>query len=472
MLFSVTRTRFYRQLHPRMWRDRILIWSAAVVSGLSVVAFVKLTEFANHWFADLHKAHFWVPLLLTPIGGVVVVWFTQRYFSSASGSGIPQVIAALHPHMPEEGKGFLVSLRLTLGKMVFGAAAMFAGFSTGREGPCVQIAAGVMQSFHRWVYHKSTLRERDLILAGGAAGLAAAFNAPLAGVVFAIEELSKRFEERSSGLLITAILVGGLVAVSVMGDLSYFGRVTTNAPLIKILWPGILVTICAGFFGGLFSQLVIHSFRNKKWTVNQWRGRYPLRFAASCGLIIAVLGVVGHGAAFGSGYAASEGLLSGTADVSPFYFAEKFIATWLSFWSGVPGGIFAPALAVGAGIGRDISVWTSAVSPPAVIALGMAGFLAAVTQAPITSFIIVMEMTEGRSMVLSLMGCALLASGISRLMGEPLYTVLGHLHLARVDAHLAKKQTKSEKIQKEKADKAERDEAEKAAQSESRAEAG
>ena len=443
MLFSVSRTRFYKQLHPRMWRDRILIWTAAIVSGLAIVGFVMLTEYANRWFAELHRAHFWAPLLLTPLGGAAVVWITQRYFASASGSGIPQVIAALHPHMPENGKNFLVSLRLTIGKMVLGAAAMFAGFSTGREGPCVQIAAGVMQGFHRWVFHKSMLRERDLILAGGAAGIAAAFNAPLAGIVFAIEELSKRFEERSSGLLITAIVVAGLVAVSAMGNLSYFGRVSTNAALIDILWPGVLATIFGGFFGGLFSQLVIHSFQNKTWRVNQWRGRYPVRFAAACGLIVAVLGIVGGGAAFGSGYAASEGLVSGTGDVSPLYFIEKFIATWLSFWSGVPGGIFAPALAVGAGIGRDVSVLTAAVSPPAVIALAMVAFLAAVTQAPITSFIIVMEMTEGHNMVLSLMAAALLASGISRLMGEPLYTVLAHLHLARVDSMMAKVQAKS-----------------------------
>ncbi|MDB6061746.1 MAG: Cl-channel, voltage gated [Verrucomicrobiaceae bacterium] len=427
----------YRRLRPRLWADRLLVWTGAVVTGLTVVGFVELTDYANGWFAAVRTAHEWAPLLITPIGGALVVWLTQRYAVGAAGSGIPQVIAALNPELPATGRPYLVSLRLTVGKIFLGAAAMFAGFSTGREGPSVQIAAGVFQSFHRWVIHKTIIKERDLILAGGAAGIAAAFNAPLAGIVFAIEELSKRFEERSSGVLITAIVISGLVAVSIMGNLNYFGRVSSVAMGAAILWPGIVVTMATGLLGGLFARLLIHSFRDKSWRINQWRGRHPIGFAALCGLVVAVLGLLSGGEVFGSGYTASQGLLSGQGDVSMFYFVEKFIATWASFWSGVPGGIFAPALAVGAGIGRDVALITSALSAPPVIALGMAGFLAAVTQAPITSFIIVMEMTDEHSMVLSLMAAALLASVISRVISEPLYPALAKLQLTRVETLLS-----------------------------------
>jgi H+/Cl- antiporter ClcA len=259
----------------------------------------------------------------------------------------------------------------------------------------------------------------------------------LAGIVFAIEELSKRFEERSSGLLITAIVIAGMVAISLMGNLSYFGRASSTATLPDILWPGIVVTIATGLLGGLFARLLIHSFRDKTRRINQWRGRHPVFFAASCGLVVAILGLLSGGTAHGSGYIASQSLLSAQGDVSVFYFVEKFIATWVSFWSGVPGGIFAPALAVGAGIGHDVALLTSAVAAPPIIALGMAGFLAAITQAPMTSFIIVMEMTEGHGMVLSLMAAALLASFISRLVSEPLYPALAKLQLTRVEALLS-----------------------------------
>lgn len=421
----------YRKVRLRLWADRLLIWTTAVITGLSVVAFVKLTDYANDWFAEIRADSIWLPLLLTPAGGALVVWLTRRHARNAAGSGIPQVMVALNPDLPETDKSYFVSLRLAFGKAVLGAAAMLVGFSVGREGPSVQIAAGVMQSCHRWVKHKAAIKQRDLILAGGAAGIAAAFNAPLAGIVFAIEELSKRFEERSSGLLITAIVIAGLVAISMMGNLNYFGRVSANAALPDILWPGVLVTIAAGVLGGIFSRLLIEPFRNKTWRITQWRDHHPIRFAAACGLSIALLGLISGGTAHGSGYDVTQQLLAGSRDLSPAYFVEKFFATCISFWSGVPGGIFAPALAVGAGLGHDVALLTTTVSSPPIIALGMAGFLAAVTQAPITSFIIVMEMTDGHTMVLSLMAAALIASMISRLISEPLYATLAKLQLDR-----------------------------------------
>ena len=115
------------------------------------------------------------------------------------------------------------------------------------------------------------------------------------------------------------------------------------------------------------------------------------------------------------------------------YVTLRIIATWLAVWSGVPGGIFAPSLAIGAGIGNDVALlagWDA--SSAALIALGMAGFLAAVTQAPITAFIIVMEMVDGHAMVLSLMTAALGASLISRWISMPLYGALAHAQLLRV----------------------------------------
>jgi H+/Cl- antiporter ClcA len=403
-----------------------------------VVAFVRLTDHANTWFAATRSHWPWLPLLITPIGGATVVWLTKRFADGAAGSGIPQVMTALNADLPAAGRHYLVSLRLAVSKILLGTAAMFAGFSAGREGPSVQVGASVLGFFHRWVIHQSLIKERDLILAGGAAGIAAAFNTPLAGVVFAIEELSKRFEERSSGALITAIVIAGLVAVSIMGNLNYFGRVSSAAAWSDIFWADVIVILATGLLGGAFSRLLIESFRNKTWRVNQWRSRHPVGFAAACGLVVALLGLCSNGAVFGSGYAVSQALLSNQADVSPLYFAEKFAATWASFWSGIPGGIFAPALAIGAGIGHDIALLTAAPYAPSIIALAMAGFLAAVTQAPITSFIIVMEMIDGHNIVLALMATAMLSSMISRLVSEPLYATLAKLQFTRVETLLTR----------------------------------
>jgi H+/Cl- antiporter ClcA len=175
----------------------------------------------------------------------------------------------------------------------------------------------------------------------------------------------------------------------------------------------------------LFSRLLIRSLTGQgRDRFSRWRQRYPVRFAAGCGFAVALIGVASHGATLGSGYQPTRLLLEGQDTTSALYVPLRFIATWLSAWSGAPGGIFAPALAIGAGIGSDVAAWTGHPAATALIALGMVGFLAAATQTPITAFIIVMEMVDGHTMVLSLMACALLASGLSRLLGPSLYPQL------------------------------------------------
>jgi H+/Cl- antiporter ClcA len=160
---------------------------------------------------------------------------------------------------------------------------------------------------------------------------------------------------------------------------------------------------------------------------------HPVVFAGACGLLVAVIGVVTRGATFGSGYAATRAMLDETQSAPVIYVLLKFVATWVTAWSGVPAGIFAPSLAIGAGLGNDIALWTHYPHAATLIALGMAGFLAAVTQAPLTAFIIVMEMVDGHAMVLSLMACALLASGVSRMVSRPLYPSLALMQLRRLE---------------------------------------
>ena len=165
--------------------------------------------------------------------------------------------------------------------------------------------------------------------------------------------------------------------------------------------------------------------------LNALRARFPVRFAAAVGLLIAVIGLVSGGATFGSGSEAVKGLLAGNGELNPLQTLLKFIATWLTAWCGVPGGIFAPSLTIGAGIGEGLSQLAGPALRPALIAMGMAGFLAAVTQAPLTAFIIVMEMVDGHAMVLSLMACAMGASLVARMISRPLYEVLAEHMVAQ-----------------------------------------
>jgi H+/Cl- antiporter ClcA len=141
--------------------------------------------------------------------------------------------------------------------------------------------------------------------------------------------------------------------------------------------------------------------------------------------VIACIGWASGGATFGSGYDFTRSLIAGDASLPLLYVTLRFIATWLAVFSGVPGGLFAPSLAIGAGMGSDVALLcASHDQTPALIAMGMAAFLAAITQAPMTAFIIVMEMVDGHSMVLSLMAAALLSSAIARRIARPIYPAL------------------------------------------------
>lgn len=420
----------------RQWLDRAVVLAYAVATGLVVIGFTLLAELANETFLRLGEVATigrWLPLLWTPALAVALLWLTRRFAAGTEGSGIPQVVAALEYPLSEVEQTRLVSLSLSLKKILLVSGGVLAGLSIGREGPTVQVGAGVMQHARRWLSPGSAIDTHDLIVAGAAAGIAAAFNTPLGGIVFAIEQLSRRRGFSHSGLVILSIVMAGLVAVSLLGNLTYFGELKAQQLSWSLFVPGLAVAIACGLAGGLFSRLVVSSFRELPDRFSIWRVRHPFRFAAGCALAVAVIGIVSGQATAAAGYAPTRALLEGHGEVPALYTLLKFCATWLSAWTGLPAGIFAPSLAIGAGIGNDVA-WLAGISGQAaipLIAFGMVGFLSASTQGPLTAFIIVMEMVAGQSMVLSLMAVALVATGVSRLLTPPMFSELAALLVPR-----------------------------------------
>ena len=418
----------------RLWSTRLAVLGFACLAGWAVVALTWVGDKALRQFDLIAGLAWWTPLLWTPLCTAAIVWCTRRYAAAASGSGIPQVMAALSTG-PENSARF-VSMRLSLSKLLLTTWGLLAGLSLGREGPSVQVAAGVMHSTRHWLPKKDLVSDHGLMIAGGATGIAAAFNTPLGGILFAIEELTRSPEQRSNGLIMASIALGGLMAVSVFGNATYFGLIRVD-DLTWTLWgPGLLVVLVSGLAGGVFSRLLVLSLANQG---NDWCSRlrrsHPVAFAAACGLVVALIGVLSQGATFGSGYGHTRALLEGGQTQSALFVPLKYVATWLTTWSGVPGGIFAPCLALGAALGKDIADLTAHPHVTTLIALGMVAFLAAVTQAPMTAFVIVMEMVNGHALVLSLMAASLLASGLARLVSAPLYPALADLQLHALAAH-------------------------------------
>ncbi|KWU52073.1 chloride channel protein [Pseudomonas palleroniana] len=405
------------------WRTRVTLWVAATCAGLLVVMFARLADLALMQFAQQTAWRPWLPFIYTPLVGMLVVWLTTRFFAGAQGSGIPQVIAATR--LAHQGKPVsrLVSLRIAFAKIGLGTLALTGGFSAGREGPSVQVAASIMHFFHRYLPNARVIRPEDLILAGGAAGIAAAFNTPLAGVAFAVEELGRKLETRTSGVLLSTIILSGMVAIAIQGNYNYFGHLDVQDVSLTIIAPAVAAGIGCGLLGGLFSRMLLWPQRHQRFALWEWRRAHPVWFAGGCGLIVAVLGALSGGLSFGSGYGITSQII--VSDIGLPWHAPitRFLATVVTYFSGIPGGIFAPSLAVGAAVGANAAEFFNVAAQP-MIALCMVGFLAAVTQSPITAAIIVMEMIDSHGMVISLMGVALIAKAVSARMGPELYQQL------------------------------------------------
>lgn len=419
-------------LSPQEWLLRFVFWGGAIIVGAIAVLFALGAQMGYRFFHWLLSISPWLPFLVMPAGLAFCVWLSKRFFEGSQGSGIPQTIAALEIEN-ENQLGKLLSLRIAFGKILITFLALCSGASVGREGPTVQIGASIMYSLRKFANFTQQNQLRGLIIAGGAAGVAAAFNTPLAGIAFAIEELSRSFEQRTNGLVLTGIIFAGLASNAILGDYTYFGTVSTSLGSAAA-WLAVLVCgVVGGLVGGGFARVLISAGNGWGGIAGRWMRTRPIAFAALCGLALAFIGLLSGHHTYGTGYDEVRDILANGDSGYEGYGVMKLLATVVSYLSGTPGGLFAPSLAVGAGFGANLSHLITFMPATTVIVLGMVAYFAGVTQAPLTTFIIVMEMTDNHDLVLPLMATALVAHGVSRIVcHEPLYKAMAERFLHRL----------------------------------------
>src|ERR1700761_2608068 len=245
----------------RLWLHYGVFWLGAIATGLVAVFYAKLIDIGYDTFLRYATRYWWLPLPVTPAIGALGVWLTRRYFAGAEGSGIPQVMATLHDSGDLAPR--LLSIRILIGKIVVSFLSILGGFTIGREGPTIHVGAALMFNLRRFYPKRfqamrgATLEKR-LALAGAAAGLSAAFNAPLAGVVFAIEELTRSFEQKSSGVLITAIIFAGVVSLGLQGNYTYFGTIQIDGHFPDLLAVAVVMLgAVTGVAGGSFCWVLL-----------------------------------------------------------------------------------------------------------------------------------------------------------------------------------------------------------------------
>lgn len=413
-------------------RYAVFMCGAGCVALFSMV-FAYIAELALRWNMKLTTATPWLAFVMLPFGLAALRWLTIRFAPQARGSGIPQVIAAVTLPPDSVAQNLLVSFRQQMWKVLLTTGALLAGASVGREGPSVQVGAAAMLTWGRWCQEKMRFRigfhPNALIAAGAAGGLAAAFNTPLAGVVFAIEELGRGTAVRWDRLVLSGVLTAGFLSLAVFGNNPYFSVKVPMLVLHDAWGPVLLCAVVNGVMGGLFAKVLIAGVPGLlPSSCRTWVTGHPVWIAFGCGLVVAALGWATSGATFGTGYEQASALINGESHGTLWFGLAKFVATVVSYFAGIPGGIFTPALAIGAGIGENVAHFMTGMAEPRVLALvSMAAFLAAATQAPITSSVIVMEMTRTQDLTIFLLASALLASFLSRQFNpHPFYHHMGH----------------------------------------------
>jgi H+/Cl- antiporter ClcA len=409
----------------------LFIWIAASLVGVAAVLYAKLIARAQAFYFQFFYEHPTILTLTSPILFVAAAAMVRYFSIEARGSGIPQVLEAIelarHPdHQHQIWVHRLVSLKTALIKILSSTLGILAGASIGREGPTVQIAA----SGFSWV--GSHVRKfypqidfQSFVTAGAAAGVAAAFNTPLAGITFALEEVLEGTFGPFKQLAVLGVVISGITAQAMGGNYLYFGHPNIDLPGLGILILETLpIAVIAGLLGGIFAMTL--SQPEKLRLPRSWWMR-----ALICGVICSLVGWITQGQTAGSGYEVTRKSLEALTDENPgLYFPLwKFATTVLSYLSGMAGGIFAPSLSIGAGIGLSVAKIAGFTTPKACALIGMVGFFAGVVQAPLTAVVIVMEMTDQHTLILPFMVSAFVAQGIGKwLMPIPLYRFLATRH--------------------------------------------
>ncbi len=403
-------------------------WIGSIITGLIAVLYAQIFAFGEEMLHKILDWHLWMIFILAPTGFVLSWWLVKKYAPFAKGSGIPQVMAAVDLANPKDNHLIkkLLSFRILIIKIISSFVLVSSGGAVGREGPTIQIAGSVFRKVYEllpdwW----PKISKKNMILTGAAAGLSAAFNTPLGGIVFAVEELSKTHINYFKTALFTAVIIAGLTAQTLAGSYLYLGYPKTQGVTLWIMFPIVFVS---GISGILSSQLSVAMLKINRLKKKLKTNLSNIIFLVICGLIVAFIAYFLNRDILGSGKDIIERVLFTENKTEAWYVPIlRMLGPALAFTSGGAGGIFAPALSTGASIG---SVFANIMNltdneTNVLILAGMVAFLTGITRAPFTSAILVLEMTDRHSLIFHLMLAGMMSSIFSVLVSRhSLYEVL------------------------------------------------
>lgn len=379
---------------------------SAILTALVAVGFAKMFAFMEAKNVQLlaHDPR-WI-FLSAPISFLLSWWLVMRFAPLAGGSGVPQLMAAVEvsTENDRDRSWRFLNVRIILVKIISSLAMVGGGGAVGREGPTLQIAGSIYRTVHKllppfW----PRVSRRVMMVTGGAAGLSAAFNTPLGGIVFAVEELTKTHMAQFRTALLTAVILSGMTAQWLLGPYLFLGYPQLEPATFSFMYKILGIAVVCGLSGALFCKVLMAFDKVRRKFTATWSQAV---FALCCALLFAftyhLLGV--HTLTSGK-LLLEEYLFAPEVDPSAKDVAARLLGPLFTSSAGGAGGIFAPSLSAGAAIGGWIAQWfePSRGQFNLLVLCGMAAFLTGVTRSPFTSAILVLEMTDRHSAIFQLM---------------------------------------------------------------------
>lgn len=405
--------RINSQAYKRTLLQAIPFWVASILTGLIAVAYAELFGLAESAAKLAYGYAPWTLFILMPACFLLAWWLVLRYAPYAKGSGIPQVIAAIEitGAKNEEKVERLLSVKIILVKIASSLIMAAGGGAIGREGPTIQIASSLFRKINDllppwW----PKIARKNMITTGAAAGLAAAFNTPLGGIVFAIEELTKTHFSYFKTAIFSSVIIAGLTAQAIIGPYLYLGYPKVSEASKLIFFAIILVAVLSGIFGAVMSRIILWVL---KWKSTFRMTHQHVLYIAGSALVLGSIATFVSYDVLGSGKEIMQHTLFTREKYLEWYTPIlRIIGPVLSFTSGASSGIFAPSLASGASIGSVVSGWLELTDSNTNLMMlaGMVGFLTGVTRSPFTSAILVLEMTDRHGVIFHLILAAMTSS--------------------------------------------------------------
>lgn len=405
----------------RAWReghyiDNLPFITTGILAGVVCCLYAMLFSFVENLSVELFHKHSYAFFFISPIFFPLALYLVKKFAPGANGSGIPQVIVCVektHPHLDKRFLGF----RVIFIKIISSVVAIFAGAGIGREGPSLQVSAAIAKQLGKlFAKFHIVVKSEQLFVAGAASGLAAAFNTPIGGIVYAIEELSHDHVRKYKDVLLLSVVISGITAQLIIGNYLYLGYPQISNYLnLKNIVAILFTALFSGVMGSCFSLILVRLIewrKSKNFKTQMW-------IAFFIGLLISLcLYYCGERAVF-SGKETINYILFNRGELPASEAFMRFFTPLISSMTGIAGGIFAPSLSAGAAIGGMISEFFDPTIRNLLGLTGMIGFLTGVTRTPITSFVLVLEMTDRHSAVFAMMLAAVSASLSTYLVGNP-----------------------------------------------------